>query len=173
MTHFARALGAARSGNPSAAKPAVDRLAALRDKEIEAKDEYWTTQVDIQRQAAEAWVLWAQGNKDAALKAMTAAAALEDTTEKAAVTPGPIAPARELLGEMLLEAGRPADALREFEQNLKKEPNRFRSVYGAARAAELSGNRQKAQTYYGELVKICERGDRPGRPELEQARAAK
>jgi Tfp pilus assembly protein PilF len=172
MTHFARALGAARSGNPSSAGPAVERLTALRDKEIEAKDEYWTTQVDIQRQAAEAWVLWAQGKKDAALKAMTAAAALEDTTEKAAVTPGPIAPARELLGEMLLDAGRPADALKEFEKNLKKEPNRFRSVYGAARAAELSGNGRTSRTHYVALAKVCARGDQPGRFELQRARSA-
>lgn len=171
MTHFARALGAARSGNPAAAMTSIDRLAALRDKEIEAKDEYWTTQVDIQRQGAEAWQLWAQGSTDAALKAMAAAATLEDTTEKSAVTPGPLAPARELLGEMLLEANQPAKALVEFEANLKKEPNRFRSVYGAGRAAELAGNTQKARTYYAQLVKICERGDRAGRPELERARA--
>ena len=98
---------------------------------------------------------------------MAAAAALEDTTEKSAVTPGPLAPARELLGEMLLEANQPAKALVEFEANLKKEPNRFKSVYGAARAAELAGDKRKARTYYAQLVKICERGDRPGRPELE------
>ena len=171
MTHFARALGAARSGNPAAAKTSIERLAALRDKEIEAKDAYWTTQVDIQRQAADAWRLWAEGSKDEALKAMAAAAALEDTTEKSAVTPGPLAPARELLGEMLLEANQPAKALVEFEANLKKEPNRFKSVYGAGRAAELAGNKQKARTYYAQLVKICERGDRSGRPELERARA--
>ena len=171
MTHFARALGAARSGNPAAAKPAIERLTALRDKEIEAKDAYWTTQVDIERQSAEAWVLWAEGSKDAALTAMAAAAALEDTTEKSAVTPGPLAPARELLGEMLLEANQPAKALVEFEANLKKEPNRFKSVYGAGRAAELSGNKQKARAYYAQLVKICERGDQNGRPALAQARA--
>ena len=95
-------------------------MVALRDKEIQAKDEYWTTQVDIQRQAAEAWMLWAQGRKDAALKAMAAAAALEDTTEKSAVTPGPLAPAHELLGEMLLEAKQPAEALKEFETGLEE-----------------------------------------------------
>jgi uncharacterized protein GlcG (DUF336 family) len=171
MTHFARALGAARSGRPDAARPDIDRLAALRDKEIELKDEYWTTQVEIQRQSAEAWMSWAQGRKDEALKAMAAAAVLEDTTEKAAVTPGPLAPTRELLGEMLLEANQPAQALAEFEANLKKEPNRFKSVYGAGRAAELAGDRQKAQTYYAQLVTIAERGDRPGRRELEHARA--
>jgi tetratricopeptide (TPR) repeat protein len=172
MTHFARALGAARSGNPEAAKPAIARLAELRDKEIELKDEYWTTQVDIQRQSAEAWVLWAQGSKDAALKAMSAAADLEATTEKSAVTPGPLAPARELYAEMLMAANQPAKALAEYETNLKKEPNRFKSVYGAGRAAELSGNAQKAKTYYAQLVKICERGDKPDRTALAHARSS-
>ncbi len=170
MTHFARALGLARSGRGDAVKAEVDQLVVLRDKEIALKDEYWTTQVDIQRQVAEAWMLWAQGQKDAAIKTMTAAAALEDTTEKGAVTPGPLAPAHELLGEMLLEANRPADALKEFETGLKKEPNRFRSVYGAGLAAEKSGDQAKARTYYAQLAKICERGDTPGRAELKHAR---
>ncbi len=169
MTHFARALGAARTGQPDAVKTEVDQLTLLRDKLIASKDEYWTTQVDIQRQAAEAWMLWAQGRRDDAIRTMTAAAALEDTTEKSAVTPGPLAPAHELLGEMLLEAKRPADALKEFETALKKEPNRFRSVYGAGQAAELSGNKDKARTYYTQLVKICERGE-PARAELRRAR---
>jgi hypothetical protein len=171
ITHFARALGAARSGNPDAAKPAIARLVELRDKEIEAKDEYWTTQVDIERQSAEAWVLWARGSKEAALKAMAASAALEDTTEKSAVTPGPFAPARELFAEMLMANNEPAKALVEFEANLKKEPNRFKSVYGAGRAAELSGNAEKAKTYYAQLVKICERGDKPDRTALAHARS--
>ena len=171
MTHFARALGAARSGHPDAAKPAIARLIELRDKEIEAKDEYWTTQVDIQRQSAEAWVLWEQGDKAAALKAMALAADLEATTEKSAVTPGPLAPARELYAEMLMANNEPAKALIAFETNLKKEPNRFKSVYGAGLAAERSGNTQKARTYYAQLVKICERGDTPERPPLTHARA--
>jgi 1,2-phenylacetyl-CoA epoxidase PaaB subunit len=169
-THFARALGAARSGNPDGAKAAIEQLAALRDKEIQAKDAYWATQIDIERQSAQAWALWAEGKKDDALKAMMAAAALEETTDKSAITPGPLAPARELLGEMLAEAKRPAQALKEFEANLKKEPNRFRSVYGAGRAAELAGSPQKARSYYAQLVKICERGDRQARADLEHAR---
>ena len=89
---------------------------------------------------------------------------------KSAITPGPLAPARELLGEMLADAKRPAQALKEFEANLKKEPNRFRSLYGAGRMAELAGARQKARSYFGQLVKICERGDRQARPDLEHAR---
>ena len=87
------------------------------------------------------------------------------------MTPGPLAPARELLGEMLLQLKRPGEAFIEFEQTLKKEPNRFRAVYGAAKAASLAGNRAKAREYYGQLVKICERADTPGRPELTEARA--
>src|SRR2546423_1444486 len=102
ITHFARAIGAARSGKPEAAKADIDQLAALHDKEVQAKDEYWATQLEIQRQSAEAWSLWASGKKDDALRTLTAAAALEDKTDKSAITPGPIAPARELLGEMLL-----------------------------------------------------------------------
>ena len=92
---------------------------------------------------------------------------LEDATEKSAITPGPIKPARELLGDMLLELGRPADALKEFETAMKKEPNRFRALYGAARAAEATGDRRKARDYSRTLVEICKRADKPGRAELE------
>ena len=170
ITHYARALGAARSGKADAAKADVEQLKALQQKEVEAKDAYWATQLDIQRQAAESSMLWAEGKKDEAVRALTAAAALEDTTDKSAITPGPLAPAHELLGEMLLEAKQPANALKEFETSLKKEPNRFRSVYGAARAAEAARDKAKARTYYGQLLKICERGDQHGRAELEHAR---
>jgi Tfp pilus assembly protein PilF len=112
----------------------------------------------------------AEGRTGEAVAAMRAVAAMEDRTEKSAVTPGPLAPARELLGEMLLQLDQPADALKEFEATMKKEPNRFRAVYGAAKAAEAAGDRAKARTYYGQLVKICERADTPGRPQLIEAR---
>ena len=115
-------------------------------------------------------MLWGKGKKEEALGTLTTAAALEDTTDKAAITPGPLAPAHELLGEMLLEANRPADALKEFEASLKKEPNRFRSVSGAGRAAESAGERGKARAYYDQLVQICEPGDRNVRPDLDHAR---
>jgi tetratricopeptide (TPR) repeat protein len=170
ITHFARALGAARSGKPDVAKAEIEQLNALHEKEVQAKDAYWTTQLDIQRQAAEGWLLWAQGKKAEAVRTLTAAATLEDTTDKSAITPGPLAPAHELLGEMLLDANQPANALKEFEANLKKEPNRFRSVYGAGRAAESAGDRTKARSYYSQLVKMCERGDRQARPDLQHAR---
>jgi Tfp pilus assembly protein PilF len=103
---------------------------------------------------------------------MRAAAALEDRTEKSAVTPGPLAPARELLGEMLLELKQPALARKEFEATLQKEPNRFRAVYGAARAASLTGDHVAARRFYDQLLKICTRGDVPGRPELTEAKQA-
>jgi tetratricopeptide (TPR) repeat protein len=101
---------------------------------------------------------------------MRAAATLEDSTEKSAVTPGPLAPARELLGEMLLELKQPAEARKEFEATLKKEPNRFRALYGAARSSALLGDRDAARRYYAQLLEVCARADKPGRSELADAR---
>jgi hypothetical protein len=172
VTYFARGLGAARSGNPAAAMKDVEKLTELRDALEKAKDTYWSEQVDIQRHVTLAWIAFAEGRKDEALVMIREAADREDATEKSAVTPGPLKPARELLGEMLLEAGRPAEALEEFELTMNKEPNRFRGVYGAARAAMLAGDSAKAATYYAKLLEICQRADRPGRAELEEARKA-
>ncbi len=101
---------------------------------------------------------------------MREAAEREDATEKSAVTPGPIKPARELLGEMLLQLKRPAEALTEFEATLTKEPNRFRAVYGAARAAADAGDRGKAAAHFATLATLTTRADRPGRPELTEPR---
>jgi hypothetical protein len=170
VTHFARALGAARSGNPAAARPDIERLAALSESLKKANDAYWAEQVEIQRRAALAWATLAEGREAEALTLMREAADMEDATEKAAVTPGPIKPARELLGNMLLQLNRPVDALAAFETTLKKEPNRFRATYGAARAAEAAGQRQKASTYYRSLLQIAKTADQPGRPELAEAR---
>ena len=170
VTHFARALGAARSGNPPAARADVERLAALRDTLQQAKDPEWTTQVEVQRRGAEAWVALAEQRQDDALKLMREAADMEDATEKAPVTPGPIKPARELLAEMLLQIGRPKEALAEFEAALKKEPNRFRTTYGAARAADAAGDRQQASAHYASLLRICARADASARKELIEAR---
>jgi hypothetical protein len=172
VTHFARALGAARSGNAAAARSDIEKLASLRDALQKANDAYWTEQVDIQRQAAAAWVTLAEGRQADALAEMRRAADREDATDKAAVTPGPIKPARELLAEMLLQANRAADALTEFEATLTKEPRRFRATYGAARAAQAAGNSQKATTYYASLLEIAKGADEPGRPELVEARKA-
>lgn len=169
ITHFARAIGAARAGRPVDAAKDVEKLAALRDKEIEMKDEYWASQVNIQRSGADAWVMFAQGRKDAALKQMRETADMEDLTDKAAVTPGPIAPARELLGYMLMENNQPKEALIEFEAVMKKEPNRFLAIWGAGKAAEGAKQTAKAKSYFKMLVEMCKDAGTE-RPELQYAR---
>jgi hypothetical protein len=169
ITHFARALGAARSGDPKAAAADVAQLAALRDTLKTMQDAYWAEQVDIQRQIAIAWITFAEGDKAQGIELLRAAAAAEDATDKSAVSPGPLAPARELLGYMLLEADRPAEALGEFEATIKKEPNRFRGLYGGARAAEAAGQRARAIALYKQLLQVASEPD-ANRPELQHAR---
>ena len=159
ITHFARALGAARSGEPEAAKADIAKLAELRDKLRETKDAYWSEIVDIQRQVASAWVLAAEGKYDEALKAMSAVADAEDKTEKAPVTPGPLAPARELYGVMLLERGMAKEALAAFEATKAKEPNRFHGYAGAAQAAEKMGDKAKAKENYQQLLTLTSSAD--------------
>jgi tetratricopeptide (TPR) repeat protein len=171
MTHFARALGAARGGNPTAAKADIAKLVELREKLREAKDAYWTEQVDIQWQIASAWVLYAEGRHDDALKAMSAAADAEDKTEKHPVTPGVPTPARELYGQMLLDRGMAKQALAAFEATLKKEPNRLGATLGAAKAAEKLGDTPKARLHYAAAVALTENAD-PVRPQIAEARAA-
>jgi hypothetical protein len=170
ITHFARALGAARSGNPEAAKADIAKLAELRDKLRDAKDAYWSEQVDIQRQVATAWLVYAEGKREDALNAMSAAADSEDRTEKHPVTPGAAKPARELYGVMLLESGNAREALAAFEATIKKEPNRLGAYVGAAKAAEKSGESAKAQEYYGKVVAIADAADNT-RTEVADARA--
>jgi len=170
LTYLARALGAARTNNRETIQTSVDALARIADALSKQNETYWAEQTDIQRREATAWLAQAEGRSADALAAMREAAEIEDRTEKAAVTPGPLAPAREQLGELLLLLKQPAEALREFEATLKKEPNRFRALYGAAKAAALAGDRAKARSHYELLLKICERGDSPGRPELAEAR---
>jgi tetratricopeptide (TPR) repeat protein len=170
LTYFARALGAARTGDAAAARAAVDQLKTIKAQLTEQKESYWADQTEIQRRGASAWLARLEGRTTDALAEMRAAAEMEDSTEKSAVTPGPLAPARELLGEMLLEMNRPAEALKEFEATLQKEPNRFRALAAAAKSASLAGDAERARTYHRSLLKICERGDQPGRPELVEAR---
>jgi len=167
MIYFARALGSARSGNAVSAGKDLEKLQSLRDALVKAKDKD-RYQVEIQHLAAAAWLVLAEGRKDEALNLMRSAAELEDSSEARSVAQ--IVFAHELLGEMLIERGEPAKALREFETSLQAEPNRFRGLYGAAKAAELSGDREKARTYYAKLVAICERADTE-RPELREAKA--
>ena len=169
ITRFARALGAARSVNPAAARAEIAELAKLRDALRQANDRYWAEQVDIQWQIASAWVLQVEGKPDEALSAMSAAADAEDKTEKSIVTPGPLAPARELYGVMLLERGRAREALVAFEASLVKEPNRYNGLAGAAGAAQALGDTVKARTYFERLLALAS-GTSANRPELATAR---
>ncbi|MEH2517962.1 tetratricopeptide (TPR) repeat protein [Bradyrhizobium sp. AZCC 1610] len=168
-SHFARALGAARSGKPEAAKADVQKLAELRDKLREAKDNYWSEIVDIQRQVAVAWVLHAEGKYDEALKAMSAAAEAEDKTEKHVITPGPLAPARELYGFMLLDRNMAKEALAAFEATKAKEPNRFQAYAGSAKAADTLGDKAAARRNYQQLVELTANADAE-RPEVAAAK---
>jgi hypothetical protein len=170
ITYFARALGAARDGDPEAAKPDIARLDDARDKLRAAKDGYWSEQVDIEAKIASAWVLYAEGKKDDGLKAMSAAADAEDRTEKHPVTPGVPKPARELYGEMLLDSGNAKDALAAFEATLKKEPNRLGAYVGAARAAAQLGDTAKARQYFGKIVEQAG-NESNSRTEVADARA--
>ncbi len=172
MTWFARGLGAARLGHAAAANEAATALTKIQERLSKSNDRYWMHQVEIQATAVTAWSALAAGRNEAALRQMELAANLEDGTEKSVVTPGPLSPARELLGEMLLEMKQPSKALIQFEATLEREPRRFRSLYGAAHAAQLSGRTELRNKYFGELLAVCANSDKPGRPEIEEARRA-
>ena len=169
VTWFARGLGAARLGHMAVANEASTALKRIQERLLAANEPYWARQVEIQVLAVAAWTALAAGTKEEALRQMKSAAEMEDGTEKSAITPGPLSPARELLGEMLLETNEPAMALEQFAATLKKEPGRFRSLYGAAHAAQLSGNRDTSQKYFRELLGVCAHSDEPARSELNEA----
>ena len=171
ITYFARALGAARSGKPSAARGDIEKLSAIQKALAQVKQDYdWSAQVEVQRLVALAWTAHAEGDNDGALLWMRSAADLEDRTEKHPVSPGPVLPARELLGELFMELNQPALAFPEFETVLRTSPKRFNSTYGAARSAELSGDRKMANERYAELLKLCGQADTQ-RLEVQNARA--
>lgn len=159
LTHFARAVGAARNGDPVRARAGVERLQQLRQKLLAQKNGYWADQIDIQRRAAEGWIAHAEGKNDDAVTLLGSAADLEDSTEKSPVTPGAIVPAREMLGELLLELNQPDKALAAYERSLQDSPNRLNGLSGAARAAQMTGDRLKACDYYKRVAKLLE-GDR-------------
>jgi tetratricopeptide (TPR) repeat protein len=169
LTHYARALGAAHAGNLALAREDVQALGAFRDALLSAKNDYWAKQVEIQRLTASAWLAWAEGDARAALNQMRAAADLEDSTYKHPVTPGQLTPARESLGDLLLELRDPVAALAEYQAALRVTPNRFNGVYGAARSAELAGDSATAKAYYAQLLGLCDKGS-SARPELQRAR---
>ncbi|HYZ64774.1 MAG TPA: hypothetical protein VE650_20150 [Acetobacteraceae bacterium] len=163
ITWFAKGLGAARTGDPAGAQAAVDQLIANRDAARAKKDNYWAEQVDIQARIVAAWREFALGRTEEALRDMADVAEAEDRTDKHPVTPGPLAPARELYGEMLLQSGKPAEALAAFEAVMRKEPNRLNTTLDAAKAAEQEGDAAKARQYYEAAVALAgPDADRPG-----------
>lgn len=167
---FARGLGAARSGDVAAARRDVDRLQALKEALTAAKSDYWASQTDFQINTVNGWIALSEKRNDEALQLMRAAAEAEEASDKHPVTPGNVVPSRELLGEMLLILGQPEQALTEFERSLKRDPNRFRGIYGAARAADAAGNTGLARKYYAKLQTLTADRDTE-RPELAHAKA--
>ena len=174
LTHFARAIGTARAGDTALARAEIaalsrieSELSALRGGQVYD----WTSQVKIQRLAASAWLERAAGNRAEAVRQATAAADLEDRTLKHPITPGAVLPARELLGDLLLELGRPEEAATAYAASLVNQPGRARSVFGAARAAELRGDLGTARARYQEFLTLMQQGD-GDRPEVAIARGA-
>jgi tetratricopeptide (TPR) repeat protein len=170
MTYFARGLGAARSGDASAARKAAESLDALYELSVKARQDYWAVLADAQRKTVAAWTAYAEGKKNKALGIMRKAADIEDSVDKHPVTPGAVLPARELLGDMLMLMGKPGEALAAYEASLGVSPNRFNSLYGAANAAEIAGDIEKAGFYYSTLVQIT-MGVASNRPRLTKAKA--
>ncbi len=154
MTWFAIALGASHTGQLSTARAALDSLATIRDRLRTAGEAYWTEQVAIQHVTARAWIELAERHADVAVASMREAAAREDATEKSAVTPGPLAPAHELLGDMLAQLGRHAEALAEYRASQGKDPNRFRTLYGAMNAATAAGDTASSAQYARQLERL-------------------
>jgi tetratricopeptide (TPR) repeat protein len=172
ITWFARGVGAARLGHTAPAEESSSALKRIQERLLKANEPYWARQVEIQATAVAAWSSLAKGANEEALRQMESAAEMEDKTEKSAITPGPLSPARELFGEMLLLMNEPAKALDQFEATLSREPNRFNSLYGAAHAAQLSGNRSASQKFFQQLLVVCTHPDKPGRSELREAQQA-
>jgi tetratricopeptide (TPR) repeat protein len=169
ITYFARAMGAARSGEPAAAQADIEKLKGLREGLEKAKQSYWAEQVEVQILGAQAWVAQAQGNKDEALKVMRAAADLEDGSEKHVAMENRLYPMRELLADLLMEQGQPGLALKEYEASMKAAPNRLRGYYGAAKAAEATNDKQKAAAHYRSLARLTSNAD-GDRAELRKAK---
>lgn len=173
ITRFARAIGATRLQTTAlgSARGDAAALAELHARLAGAGDTYWATIVRAQRLAADAWVARAEGNDAGALLLAREAAEVEETVEKHPVTPGPILPARELLGDLLMELGRPGEALVAYQKTLEREPRRARALFGAARAAEMAGRDAAAREHYAALLEVMEKAD-PTRPEPVVARRA-
>jgi len=162
-------MGGARSGDATAAQADIEKLKEQRATLEMAGQAYWAGQVEIQILAAQAWAAQGQGNKSDALKFMRAAADLEDASEKHVAMENRLYPMRELLADMLLAQGEAAGALTEYATSLKNAPMRLRGFYGAAKAAEASGDAKKAREYFEKLTRLTRYAD-GDRPELREAK---
>ena len=170
LVHYARAIGAARAGDVAAARRSADEITAIR-RAIPATREYdWSGSIGAQWEAATALIAWAEGRKDDGIRLLGMAADHEDAVDKHPVTPGALLPVREMLADLLLESGRPAEALKEYEAVLKTAPRRFNASAGAARAADKASDPMKARAYAMQLREIAYNAE-TSRPELEWARA--
>jgi tetratricopeptide (TPR) repeat protein len=169
LVHYAKAIGAARAGDVAAARRSAGEIAAIRGAMPETRDYDWTGSIGAQWEATTALIAWAEGKKDEGVRLLRMAADHEDAVDKHPVTPGALLPVREMLADLLLENGRPAEALKEYEAVLKTAPRRFNATAGAARAADQAGDRMKARAYAMQLREIASNAE-TSRPELEWAR---
>lgn len=169
MIRFTRSIAASHTGDLVKAQEEIQELASLRQAAISAKQDYWESQIEVLRLAARGWLARAQDQTNEALQLMRQSADLEDTSEKHVAMENRLYPMRELLADLLLETGQPAQALTEYETSLVSTPNRFNGLYGAARAAELAGDREKARGYFNKLVTLSKNADSE-RPEMVNAK---
>tara|TARA_B110000208_G_scaffold85224_1_gene108058 strand:+ start:24 stop:1724 length:1701 start_codon:yes stop_codon:yes gene_type:complete len=154
ILHFSRALGFTNTGNSSSAQKELEILVSLRDRLNDAENSYESGQVTIQIEAIKGWIEYSKGNSDKAIEYMKLASNLENKTSKAAVTPGEIIPADELLADLYLVLNRPEEALKAYELNLKGHPFRFNGIYGAAKAAQQLNDTKLAIYYFEKLIKL-------------------
>src|SRR5438552_4194654 len=169
LMEYSHALGRAHTGDIEGAGKAIDRMQQLRDATSDPKFDYFKRQLDLQIQAASAWVAYGENKKDDAVDLLRRAADAEDILGKHPVSPGALVPAREQLGDLLVQLDRPKEAQREFEAAVKIYPGRFRGLYGAAHAAEQNGEKEKADHYYAKLAEQTAKAD-GSRTELAQLR---
>ena len=169
MLHFSRALGFSNTGNPLAAAKELEILVTLKNKLNENENNYEAGQVAIQIEAIKGWIEYSKGNSEKAIEYMKIASDLESKTSKAAVTPGEIIPADELLADLYLALNRPREALESYKINLKGHPFRFNGIYGAAKAAQKLNNTQLAAYYFNQLVELSS-DTNSLRPEVSEAK---
>ena len=169
ILHFSRALGFTNTGNSLAAQKELEILISLRNRLNEAENIYESGQVTIQIEAIKGWIEYSKGNADKAIEYMKLASNLESETSKAAVTPGEIIPADELLADLYLALNRPEDALKAYKLNLKGHPSRFNGIYGAAKAAQQLNDTKLTAYYFEKLIKLSENVN-SSRPEIAEAK---